>query len=162
MAVFNDLPPNKKPRIKSGYGSAKKARETIKKLKKEPKQYQYQLVHTLYSRAKYHKYKQIFGWDDEKNHIERLMVKQKTLNSIIREEIPELTHIDILSLDIEGYELQCLKGLDLLKYPPKVMVIENCDHDVSIQEYLKSFDYRLDKTISYNEYYVHSSKKDLV
>ncbi len=56
MAVFNDLPPNKKPRIKSGYGSAKKARETIKKLKKEPKQYQYQLAHTLYSRAKYHKY----------------------------------------------------------------------------------------------------------
>ena len=56
MAVFNDNPPTKKPRLSLGYGSANKARASVKKLRKESRQYQSQAAHTLYSRAKYHKY----------------------------------------------------------------------------------------------------------
>jgi hypothetical protein len=56
MAVFNDNPPTKKPRLRLGYGTAAKARKSIKLLKKQPLQYQSQASHTLYSRAKYHKY----------------------------------------------------------------------------------------------------------
>ena len=56
MAVFNDNPPGKKPKLRLGYGTANKARASIKKLKKQPRQYQMQAAHTLYSRAKYHKY----------------------------------------------------------------------------------------------------------
>ena len=56
MAVFNDNPPNKKPKLRLGYGSALKARASVKKLKKEPRQYQSQAAHTLYYRAKYHKH----------------------------------------------------------------------------------------------------------
>ena len=48
---------------------------------------------------------------------------QRTLNSIIEHEIPEVTEIDILSIDIEGGEYNCLHGLDLIKYKPKVIVI---------------------------------------
>lgn len=32
--------------------------------------------------------------------------------------------IDILSLDIEGYEVEAMRGLDLARYRPRVMVIE--------------------------------------
>ena len=104
------------------------------------------------------KYKKIFGWGEEINRrVETLFVKQKTLNTIIREEIPDLPHIDIMSLDIEGYEFQCLKGLDLEKYPPKVIVLENADHNHEIKEYLEQHGYRLDKKVHYNEYYVHKS-----
>jgi hypothetical protein len=56
MAVFNDNPPGKKPRLRLGYGTANKARKSIKKLKKQPLQYQVQAAHTLYTRAKYHKH----------------------------------------------------------------------------------------------------------
>jgi hypothetical protein len=56
MAVFNDYPSGKKPRLRLGYGTANKARKSIKKLKKEPLQYQVQAAHTLYYRAKYHKH----------------------------------------------------------------------------------------------------------
>jgi hypothetical protein len=56
MAVFNDSPPGKKPRLRLGYGTANRARKSIKKLKKQPFQYQVQAAHTLYSRAKYHKH----------------------------------------------------------------------------------------------------------
>jgi hypothetical protein len=56
MAVFNDPPPGKRPRLRLGYGTANKARKSIKKLKTQPKQYQMQAAHTLYYRAKYHKH----------------------------------------------------------------------------------------------------------
>lgn len=56
MAVFNDNPVGKKPKIRLGYGTANKARASVKKLKKQPRQYQVQATHTLYYRAKYHKH----------------------------------------------------------------------------------------------------------
>jgi hypothetical protein len=56
MAVFNDPPPGKRPRVKLGYGTAKRARDSIRRLKKEPLAYQMQASHTLYARAKYHKH----------------------------------------------------------------------------------------------------------
>jgi FkbM family methyltransferase len=102
------------------------------------------------------KYKKIFGWDQNLK-VETLYVVQKRLDTIIKEEIPDLTHIDIMSLDIEGYEFECLKGIDFEKYPPKVIVLENCDHDTEIKGYLEEHGYRLDKTVLYNEYYVHNS-----
>lgn len=56
MAVFNDNPPGKKPRLRLGYGTGAKARRSVRLLKKQPRQYQVQAAHTLYYRAKYHKY----------------------------------------------------------------------------------------------------------
>lgn len=44
----------KKPRAKTGYGSPKKARDTLKNIKKFDKTYQKQVVNTMYNRAKYH------------------------------------------------------------------------------------------------------------
>ena len=46
MAVFNDNPLTKKPRLRLGYGSANKARASVKKLRKEPRQYHSQAAHT--------------------------------------------------------------------------------------------------------------------
>lgn len=56
MGVFNNNPVSKKPKLRLGYGTANKARRSVKKLKKEPRQYQSQVAHTLYYRAKYHKH----------------------------------------------------------------------------------------------------------
>jgi hypothetical protein len=56
MGVFNDNPLNKKPKIRLGYATANKARRSVRLLQKQPRQYQIQAGHTLYYRAKYHKY----------------------------------------------------------------------------------------------------------
>ena len=82
------------------------------------------------------------------------MVPQKTLNTVIKNEIPNLTKIDIISLDIEGGKLDCLYGLDLNKYNPSVLVIENVTDEPFIQNYLATFGYKLDKKIQYNEFYL--------
>ena len=46
-----------------------------------------------------------------------------SLNTIFQRH--GVQRIDILSLDIEGYEVQALKGLDLNRYRPDVFVIES-------------------------------------
>ena len=43
-----------KPRTKTGYGDSKRARETLRNIKKFDKAYQMQVVTTMYNRAKYH------------------------------------------------------------------------------------------------------------
>jgi FkbM family methyltransferase len=99
-------------------------------------------------------YQKIFGKVDPQM-VTKISVPQKSLNSIIQSEISGLTRIDIMSLDIEGGEFDCLKGLDLAVYKPKVMVIENADAtNKTIQNELERHGYRLDKQVSYNQYYV--------
>jgi FkbM family methyltransferase len=89
--------------------------------------------------------------------IKQITVNQRTLNTIIKNEIPNLTEIDVMSIDIEGGELNCLKGIDLNKYKPKLLVIENVSNDVTINRYLENFSYRLDKQVAYNQFFIHSS-----
>jgi FkbM family methyltransferase len=83
----------------------------------------------------------------------KINVPQKTLNTILRTEIQQIKEIDIISIDVEAGELNVLKGLDLLKYKPKIMVIENVFNNSNIEEYLKLYNYVLDKHIDYNQYY---------
>lgn len=54
MAVFND--PKTKPLLKAGYGTAKKARNTLKRLKRATRKKARQVAQTMYYRAKYHKF----------------------------------------------------------------------------------------------------------
>jgi FkbM family methyltransferase len=100
-------------------------------------------------------YKKIFGFDNLS--VTQINVPQRTLNTVINDEISKNIKIDIMSLDIEGGELNCLYGLDLYKYGPSVIVIENVTNDSKIEEYLTQFGYKLDKHISYNQYYVSCS-----
>lgn len=53
--LFNDNPkgPSK---VKAQYGTAERAKQTLKRLKGKPKAYQRQVATTMYYRAKHHKY----------------------------------------------------------------------------------------------------------
>ena len=56
----------------------------------------------------------------------------RSLNSIIEEHRPT-GRIDLLSLDVEGYEAQALSGLDLTKYRPTFICVEANDPDAISQ-----------------------------
>jgi FkbM family methyltransferase len=86
--------------------------------------------------------------------ITKFQVSQKTLNTLISTEISHIKNIDIMSIDVEGGELKVLKGLNLEKYKPKLMVIENVFDKNDIKEYLYNANYTLDKHIDYNQYYL--------
>ena len=55
--LFNDNPRGKPKLATLGYGTRKKAINSIQKLKKMDKSYQRQAATTMYYRAKYHKYR---------------------------------------------------------------------------------------------------------
>ncbi len=75
QALFNDNPRGR-PRLRTlGYGTRKKALDSVKKLKRMDKAYQRQAATTMYYRAKYHKYR-------TKNMEEAMAVYKKFLNSL--------------------------------------------------------------------------------
>ena len=71
--------------------------------------------------------------EEEERHIERgcriqrlesypLEAPARTLTSILRQH--GIEHIDLLSLDVEGYELAVLQGLDFFLHKPRLLLIE--------------------------------------
>lgn len=51
-------------------------------------------------------------------------IKTNTLNNIIEKSIYKNSLIDFISIDVEGHELNVLKGFDFRKFKPKLVVIE--------------------------------------
>jgi len=54
MGVFSDAV--KPPAVKAGYGTRKKAKNTLRRLRSFSKTKAHQVARTMYYRAKYHKY----------------------------------------------------------------------------------------------------------
>lgn len=79
----------------------------------------------------------------------RLQVPTRTLESIL-DQISDLPAIDFFSLDVEGYELNVLRGLNLQKYRPKYILVE-ARHFDEVNEFLSGF-YDLVEQMSYHDY----------
>ncbi|MBD2181535.1 FkbM family methyltransferase [Planktothrix sp. FACHB-1355] len=78
-------------------------------------------------------------------------VPARTLTSILDEL--KVTEINFFSLDVEGFELNVLQGLEFSKYQPKYMLIEflNVQSREAIEAYIsKSYEYV--EKISKNDY----------
>ena len=59
-----------------------------------------------------------------------ILVETKPLSEIIEDNIPSLTSIDYLSIDVEGLELEVLLSLSWDKFRPKVIMVEILDLDL--------------------------------
>ena len=76
--------------------------------------------------------------------------KSATLNAILlTAAAPSL--IDFLSLDVEGAELDVLKGIDFDKFKFKYMIIECRDID-RLESFLINHRYRLVEKITHHDY----------
>ena len=102
-------------------------------------------------------YKQYFsGFEEQK-------VPMRTLTSIFDEL--KLGFIDFVSLDIEGYEVNALKGLDFIKYRPAIFVIEYKDeiHKQQLEEILFKYNYHYILKLGCNLFYsLNASDKQIV
>jgi FkbM family methyltransferase len=79
-----------------------------------------------------------------KNTRKLTTVKAFTLQKIL--DSNEIKHIDFISLDVEGYEEEVLRGIDLTKNSPKFMLIETGNsriREFNIDNYLKRFNYKM-------------------
>jgi len=85
-----------------------------------------------------------------------IKVSVRRLSRILAEHCPEIAQIDLLSVDVEGYELEVMRGLDLQQIPVRVIVLENLFDDPAYTDYMQSQGYRLHSRVHYNYIYVKS------
>jgi len=67
--------------------------------------------------------------------------------------------IDFVSIDVEGAELEVLKGFDVERYRPRVLVLEanRPEERQAIDDYLGGRGYRLARSMAWNHFYVRSA-----
>jgi FkbM family methyltransferase len=78
-------------------------------------------------------------------------IKTRTINSILEEH--QVKKVDLVSLDVEGNELNALIGFDIEKYNPSIFIVEykNLDGDnFDAIEYLVSKQYTKIHTTEFN------------
>jgi FkbM family methyltransferase len=92
-----------------------------------------------------------------------VQVDTRTLDDILA-ELKLSSGIDFVSIDVEGHELEALKGFPVDRWTPTVIIIEDNSNfeDVSVRNYLKHFGYVCFKRTGVNDWYAHRTKRDLV
>jgi FkbM family methyltransferase len=75
-------------------------------------------------------------------------VQARCLSNLIDEY--EIGEVDLLSLDVEGFELPALKGLDLSRHRPRYVLVESSEPD-AISAYLGTC-YRQVSQLSFHDY----------
>ncbi len=86
----------------------------------------------------------------KKNKSKYFYAEAKTLNSILKTaDSPKI--IDLLSLDVEGTELNVLKGINYNQFKFKYMLIE-CNEFKKVFKYLKKKNYELKSYLGRDDY----------
>jgi FkbM family methyltransferase len=83
---------------------------------------------------------------------ETFEVPARTLASVLDEVAPK--RIDFLSLDVEGFELQVLHGIDFRQHAPVVMLVEcqTTEAREQVTAFLRSAGYRMKGKLSRHDY----------
>lgn len=92
----------------------------------------------------------------DKAGMKTMTVPCSTLNTLLEDIKPN--HIDFVSIDVEGAELEVLRGFDLDKYKPELVMLEanGLKARQEQESYMKSFGYTRLHTISENDIYQRS------
>lgn len=88
-----------------------------------------------------------------------LKMETKTLDDILESHSDICTNIDLLMIDVEGHDYEVLKSINLLKYKPNLIIIEDLEFDYKNPDnnkyckYLSQFKYKLISIDKLNLYF---------
>jgi len=85
------------------------------------------------------------------HNLSEIKINVRTLNCLLQKILVE--KIDLISIDTEGWELEVLKGFDLKKYQPEVIMVENLHNEKEVSDFLQNFRYRNCKKSAVNTIY---------
>jgi FkbM family methyltransferase len=93
-------------------------------------------------------------------NINTIKVKVRKLDSILEEL--NISKIDCLFVDVEGYEINVMNGFSLHKYGPKIVVLENTSiNDEEIyHNYMSSRGYIFEYKFEFNYLYVKQNENN--
>lgn len=77
----------------------------------------------------------------------------RTLDSVLEEaQAPE--RFDFLSIDVEGHEIEVLRGFDIARWRPRLILLEDHVADLSKHSFLNRAGYRIVRRYENNGWYV--------
>ena len=89
------------------------------------------------------------------------LVNKRTLNVLIYEWEKvlgeEIGNVDFISIDTEGTELDVMRGLNIKKYQPKMIALENNFEDHNYRRTMYNYGYVLYNRIGVNDYYIYNT-----
>jgi FkbM family methyltransferase len=91
--------------------------------------------------------------------VARIPVAVRTLDDILAE--CQAPHMDLLSVDTEGTELDVLRGLNLGKHRPSLLLVEDHMDSLDVFFYLKRHGYKLIQRTPPNNWWVPAQAKSL-
>jgi FkbM family methyltransferase len=80
-------------------------------------------------------------------------VPVRTLDSVLT-EAGAPTRFDFLSIDVEGHEIEVLRGFDIARWQPRLILLEDHVADLSKHRYLTAAGYRIIRRYENNGWYV--------
>jgi hypothetical protein len=80
-------------------------------------------------------------------------VPARTLDDIL-EEAKAPAPIDFVSIDVEGHEVEVLKGFDLRRWQPRLLLIEDQVSNLDTHRFVTGLGYRLIRRTGLNGWYV--------
>jgi FkbM family methyltransferase len=86
--------------------------------------------------------------------VTRIKVDMRRLDTLLAEHAPDVRRLDVLSVDVEGWELEVLDGLDFERYRPGVVIVENLFADRGYRRAMRRRGYVRWRHLAPNEVYV--------
>jgi FkbM family methyltransferase len=92
---------------------------------------------------------QLLEWKKHWEFNREVKMKTRRLEEILDQHLPMASEIDVLSIDVEGHDLNVLKSINLAKYRPVFIVIELHDFNLAnrgsnaVVDYLAENEYEL-------------------
>jgi FkbM family methyltransferase len=90
---------------------------------------------------------------------DEIKVKVRRLDTILREHAGDLGEVDVVCIDVEGWELEVLSGFSFDVHKPKLLIVENLFLDPAYVDYFVRRGYALWKRLEPNDIFV---RRDMV
>ena len=83
----------------------------------------------------------------------QITVRTRTLDDILTDANAP-SPIDFISIDVEGHDLEVLDGLDLDRWRPRLLVVEDLAMNLGLHRHLSARGYRWIRRVALNAWYV--------
>ena len=94
--------------------------------------------------------------------ISTIPVQVRRLDTILAQHASDVSEIDVLAIDVEGWELSVMRGLNLVKRRPKVVIMENLFYNPGYQLFMRTAGYIFWQHLHPNDVYVREDLRSFI